>query len=321
MRPFAIAGVQMHVSADHENVTAMAHKIELAVAWFPWVQMIVFSELAAFGPLTGRAPDSIERVEDTFRELAVRHGVWLLPGSIYERVGERLYNTASVIDPRGEVVGRYRKMFPFLPYEAGVEGGTEFLVFDVPEAGRLGVSICYDMWFPETTRSLTSMGAEVLLHPVLTGTVDRDVEISMARGTAAMFQCYVFDVNGLGPGGVGRSCIVDPAGTVLHQASGQDEIMPIEIDFDLVRRQRAVGSHGLGQTLKSFRDRRVEFEVYDRNRFDGTYLDSIGPLEMPAKGGRAGLEFGHPAETDPITDRADNVRRFAGKRRKREGHD
>ena len=61
-----------------------------------------------------------------------------------------------MIDPNGNVVGRYRKMFPFQPYENHVEPGTEFLVFDVPDVGRFGVSICYDMWFPETSRTLAS---------------------------------------------------------------------------------------------------------------------------------------------------------------------
>jgi deaminated glutathione amidase len=53
----------------------------------------------------------------------------------------------------------------------------------VPQVGRFGLSICYDIWFPETTRQLTSAGVEVLLHPVLTGTTDRDAELAIARAT------------------------------------------------------------------------------------------------------------------------------------------
>ena len=51
MIPFAIAGVQMHVAASHDNTDAMLHKVDLVMASFPWVQMILFSELAACGPL------------------------------------------------------------------------------------------------------------------------------------------------------------------------------------------------------------------------------------------------------------------------------
>ncbi len=296
MVPFAIAGVQMPVAALHENVTAMRHRVDVLMARFPWVQMVLFSELAPFGPLTRFAQDLPGPVEESFQELAARHGIWLIPGSMFERRGERIYNTAPVIAPDGRVVARYRKMFPFRPYERDVEAGTEFCVFDVPGVGRFGLSICYDIWFPETTRTLTAMGAEVLLHPVLTGTIDRDVEIAIARATAAQFQCYVFDINGLQAGGVGRSCVVDPAGTVLYQAAGQEELIPIEIDLELVRRQREVGVRGLGQTLKSFRDREVDFTVYDRASGVDRFLHTLGPLRVPDRGGRDGLAAGPPAE-------------------------
>jgi len=314
MIPFAVAGVQMNISASQENVSAMKKKVDQVMARFPWVQMIVFSELAAYGPLPGQHKKSIEYIEEEFAELAVRHGVWILPGSVFEKNNGHLYNTASVLDPSGEVVGRYRKMFPFAPYEAGVEGGSEFLVFDVPGIGRFGVSICYDIWFPETTRSLTAMGAEVLLHPVLTGTIDRDVELSIARSTAAMFQCYLFDINGLEAGGNGRSTVIDPAGTVVYEAGGSEEIIPLEIDMELVRRQRAVGSLGLGQHQKSFRDRSVDFEVYDREFFDDSYLNSLGPLTMPERGNLEGLESRDSKTRRPLRVAANDLKvRFIGK--------
>ena len=291
MQPFAIAGVQMHVGAYAENVTAIRQRLDLTIARFPWVQMVMFSELAPYGPLPEHAQTLPGPAEEIFQEMARAHGVWLLPGSIFERVGDKIYNTAIVINPEGEIVGRYRKMFPFRPYEAGIEAGTEFLIFDVPDVGRFGVSICYDIWFPETTRTLTAQGVEVLLHPVLTGTIDRDVELSIARASAAMFQCYIFDINGLGAGGCGRSCVVDPSGTVLYQAAGQEEIIPIEVDLTLVRRQRETGLKGLGQTQKSFRDRSVYFSIYDPTCADTSYLYSLGPLEMPQRGSRAGLDM------------------------------
>lgn len=297
MTPFAIAGVQMHVAAVHENVTAMSHKADLVMARYPWVQMIMFSELAAFGPLPSNHPDDLSSTLETFQELARRHGVWILPGSMFAKSAEGKHrNMAFVIDPDGNIVAQYAKMFPFEPYEANVEHGTEFCVFDVPDVGRFGVSICYDIWFPETNRQLTAMGAEVLLHPVLTGTIDRDIELSIARSTAAMFQCYVFDINGLAAGGTGRSCVVDPAGTILYQAAGQDEIIPVEVDLDLVRRQRATGIRGLGQTLKSFRDHPGGFPVYQDPSADRTYLNSLGPLQMHQKNSKAGIGVRPPAD-------------------------
>ena len=299
MVPFSIAGIQTHVGALQSNVPALLHKIELTVERFPWVQMIVLSELAAHGPLTEFAQPLGGETETAFREAAVRHGVWLLPGSIYE-IGTdgKIYNSAPVINPAGEVVARCRKLFPFLPYEANVEPGTEFCVFDVPHVGRIGVSICYDIWFPETTRSLTAMGAEVLLHPVLTGTVDREIELTIARATAAQFQCYVFDINGLATGGVGRSAVIDPAGVLLYQAGGSEEIIPVEVDFAMVRRQRECGLRGLGQPLKSFRDSKVPLPIYQAGQKEVSHLATLGTLETPARGSMAGV--GVPAPDTPL---------------------
>lgn len=289
MQPFAIAGIQMQVSAHEENVSAMRHRLDLLMARFPWVQMVLFSELAPFGPMTKFAVSLPGPTEAAMADMAKHYGIWLVPGSMFEQVEDKVYNTSSVFNPEGEVVGRYRKMFPFRPYESGVEAGTDFLVFDVPDVGRFGVSICYDIWFPETTRTLTAMGAEVILHPVLTGTIDRDIELNIAQASAAMFQTYVFDVNGLGAGGCGRSAVFDPSGTLLYQAAGQEDMIPIEIDLDQVRRQRETGIKGLGQMQKSFRDRDVDFSIYDREHADTTYLDSLGPLEVPSRGSTAGL--------------------------------
>ena len=294
MTPFAIAGIQMHISASHENVSAMGHRLDILMARFPWVQMVVFSELAAFGPLPGHAQTLPGPVEDAFREMAAKHRIWLVPGSMFEAAGDLVYNTAMVIDPDGQVIGRYRKMFPFQPYENHVEPGTEFLVFDVPDVGRFGVSVCYDMWFPETSRTLASMGAEVILHPTMTDTIDRDVELSIARATAVTNQCYFFDINGVGDGGVGSSIIVGPAGYIIHQAGGGEEMIPVEINLDRVRRERELGIRSLGQPLKSFRDRPVDFPVYTRTPESEAYLQSLGPLAKPHRGSRAGLKSERP---------------------------
>lgn len=283
MVPFAIAGIQMRISAEASNVGRMAGRLAVVMRRFPWVQMVVFSELCAHGPLLRFAEALPSPSELSFCELARQHDIWLIPGSMFEAAEGRIFNTATVINPAGEVVGRYRKMFPFEPYEANIAAGREPLVFDVPAVGRFGLSICYDMWFPETSRTLAAMGAEVILHPSLTDTIDRDVELAIVRANAAMNQCYVFDINGVGDGGIGRSTIVDPSGHVVYAAGSDEEVIPMEIDLDRVRRERHVGLLGLGQTLKSFRDRRADFPVYQQHGFDAGYLDSLGPLTIPAR--------------------------------------
>ena len=283
MTPFAIAGIQMLVSGESENVTQMGKRLDLLMQRFPWVQMVLFSELCAFGPAPKHAQPMPGPAETAFCEMAAHHRVWLIPGSLFEQREDGIYNTSPVISPQGEVILRYRKMFPFLPYEAGVRPGSEFAVFDVPHVGRFGLSICYDMWFPETTRQLAALGAEVILHPTMTDTIDRDVELPIARASATMNQCYFFDVNGVGDGGTGRSIVVDPSGSVLYEAGRGVETIPLEIDLDRVRRERDRGVRGLGQTLKSFRDRPVDFPVYQRSAPTEAYLHSLGALVKPTR--------------------------------------
>jgi len=283
---FGVAGVQMSVSAFDDNVERMGAYMKHIRTRFPWVRMVLFSELAPLGPRHAKAEPLPGPTETRLCALARETGLWLIPGSLFEKVagpaGELVYNTTPVIDPQGLVVTRFRKLFPFRPYERNVAGGKGFCVFDVPGAGRFGVSICYDMWFPETTRTLVAMGAEVILHPTMTDTIDRDVELSIARASAVTNQVYFFDVNGVGDGGVGRSIICDPSGYVLHQADGGAEIMPIEIDFVRLRRERERGLRSnLGQPLKSFRDRECEFEVYRRDSGVDAYLHTLGALTKP----------------------------------------
>ncbi len=220
--------------------------------------------------------------EERFADIARRNGIWLIPGSILERKGDDIFNTSSIINPDGEVIARYRKQFPWLPYETGVTPGSEFVVFDVPDVGRFGMSVCYDMWFQETLRTMTWMGAEVILHPSLTSTMDRDAERCMIRASAAMYQCYFFDVNLGGPLGVGQSMVAGPGGEVVYDAGRERDVFPLRLDLDYVRDVRKNGWHGLGQPLKSFRDSTLRYPPYDEGYASG-WLEALGPLTLPGR--------------------------------------
>ncbi len=285
MTQLAIACLQLELT-DYDNLDLCLEEIDALLRRFPWVQMVLLGELAVPGPDPGRAQPLPGPAEDAFRESARRHGIWLLPGSLYERAGEHVYNTAPVIDPDGAVIARYRKLFPFRPYERGVTPGSEFVVFDVPDVGRFGVSTCYDGWFPETTRTLAWMGAEVILHPTMTNTIDRDLELAIARASAGCHQCYFVDVNVAGRFGNGRSIVAGPGGEVVHLAGTGREVFPLRLDLDPVRMARREGWHGLGQPLKSFRDSTVEFPPYSPEQRRSPYLESLGSLERPERSGR-----------------------------------
>jgi predicted amidohydrolase len=278
MTKFAIAGLQLALPAS-DNRARIAQEIAVTVARFPWVQMVVLPELATFGPALSRAESLPGPTEAHYCALARKHGLWILPGSLYERVGEHVYNTASVINPQGEVVARYRKIYPFTPYEQGVTPGHETVVFDVPQVGRFGVSICYDGWFPETTRALVWQGAEVILHPTMTGTIDRAQELVIAQASAITNQCYFIDINNAGALGNGRSILVGPDGDVLYQAGEQTELIPLTLDLARVRESRNQGIKGLGQMLKSFRDTPVAYPCYAPGATSPA-LQALGPLRM-----------------------------------------
>ncbi len=148
MTPFAIAGIQMYLGHG-SNLDAMRHRIDLTMHLYPWVQMVMFSELAVFGPMLHHAQPLPGGTEEEFRKIARQHKIWLINGSMYERREGAIYNTTSIISPQGDVIGRYSKMFPFTPLEQGVTPGKDFFVWDIEGAGRFGILNCYDMWFPK----------------------------------------------------------------------------------------------------------------------------------------------------------------------------
>lgn len=217
-------------------------------------------------------------LSDRLCEIARRERRWLLPGSIYERDNDKTYNTSIVISPDGEIVAKYRKIFPRYPYESEVTAGDSFCVFEVPGVGKFGISICYDMWFPELIRALAWVGAEVILHPTMTPTPDRELEIVLSQSSAITNQCYFIDINGVGPWGGGRSMIVDPDGRVLQKAASQETILTEILDLDRVKFTREYGNLGLTQTLKQLRDSGIQFPQYHAGLGTGDMMTALGPL-------------------------------------------
>jgi hypothetical protein len=141
-------------------------------------------------------------------------------------------------------------------------------VFDLPDVGRLGFSICYDAWFPEVSRQLAWMGAEVIISPVLTTTCDRAQELVLARANAIVNQVYVISVNAAAPVGVGRSLIVDPEGRVRVEADDSTATVLTDVlDLDEVTRVRQYGTAGL-------------------NRMWDQFTEADAPLELPLYQGR-----------------------------------
>jgi predicted amidohydrolase len=260
-RNLGVAGIQMEIRDRKDHQTEMARAVKKVSRCFPWVELILFSELCVFGGDPSRAEAIPGPITDTLCDLAAKYGKWLVPGSLYEKDGDFLYNTSVVISPTGEIKAKYRKLFPWRPLETNSRG-EDFCVFDIPARGRLGLAICYDQWFPEVIRTLVWMGAEVILHPTMTSTSDRVLELVISQANAIFNQVYFLSVNGLRDGGTGRSIFVNPDGRVLQTAGESETILTEVLDLDHVARTREFGTLGLSQTLKELRDFPYEFPIY-----------------------------------------------------------
>lgn len=242
------------------NIQALKDSIEAIMLNKPWVRIVCAHELCIQGipnmeSVAQEIPGEITRV---CSNLAKQYGIYLVPGTMYEKRGGGIYNTAPVFDPDGSMIATYSKLYPWRPHETTLSG-SDTLVLDIPGAGRIGLCICLDLWFPEVIRDLVWKGAEVILVPTATGTPDRRQEIILAQAAAITNQCYVVSVNGTGKWSNGQSLIVDPEGGILQQTGQLCENMTAILDLKRVETVRAYGTYGVTYPLASF--------FHERHRF------------------------------------------------------
>jgi predicted amidohydrolase len=258
-----------------EPVSAFADEVKAALEAQPHSKLVVFPELHLFGdenPDLQRAemlhasaePLDGPRVKE-LKQLAKDLNIWLVPGSVCERGPEgQLFNTQLVLSSQGELAGYYRKIFPWRPFEP-YDPGDRFTTVDLPGIGRVGLNICYDAWYPEVSRQLAWMGAEVILNVVKTTTPDRRQELVLAKANAIVNQVFMVSVNCAGPTGKGKSIIVDPEGNTLAEApDDQPQLLTAELDLAAVDRVRTHGTENLNRPWSQFRqgEPAVELSVY-----------------------------------------------------------
>jgi predicted amidohydrolase len=246
-----VAAVQLNSTADQaDNLetadrltrAAAAQGAELIVLPEKWTAMGSEQELRASAQTLDGA--AVAWARRTAREL----GVDLLAGSILESVPgqEKLANTSVHVGPDGEVMAVYRKIHMFDVEVAGrvyreseIEQPGEEIVLSRTAGGvELGLSVCYDLRFPELYRILAVRGARIMTIPAaFTLATTRDHWETLVRARAIEDQAFVIAANQVGahPGGQhsgGRSMIVDPWGIVLAQAADGEGAILAELDLE-----------------------------------------------------------------------------------------
>jgi len=244
-----IALVQQHATADQaENLERGLAAIRAAAA--DGARLVCLAELAfePFYPQTPAGPDAVERAEtipgptiDRLRTLAAELGIVLVP-NLFERDGDRTFDTSPVIDVDGRLLGATRMVH--VPDYAGFHeqgyyapGDRGLPVYETA-VGRVGVAICYDRHYPEAMRSLALDGAQVVLVPQAGAVGEWPDGLFEAEMRVAAFQngFFVALCNRVGAEEAltfaGESFVCDPGGNVIARAaSGADEVLVCDVDL------------------------------------------------------------------------------------------
>ncbi|HVN91565.1 MAG TPA: carbon-nitrogen hydrolase family protein [Candidatus Binataceae bacterium] len=254
-----VAAIQMSTNSDKAaNLTKAEHLIRLAAA--RGARLVALPEVFNWRGKRPDEPAAAESIEGPtltlMSGLARELEIHLLAGSITEHVPgeERRYNTSVFFGPDGSLLGVYRKIHLFdvdLPGRVTIKESDAKMpgaeVVSVPTTlGTVGMSICYDLRFPELYRHLAFAGARILMIPsAFTFPTGEAHWETLIRARAIENQCYVIAPAQFGPNvhgfsDYGNSMIVDPWGRVLARAGDQEgaAIAPIDMEYqDRVRRE------------------------------------------------------------------------------------
>ena len=253
----SVAAVQLNTGADNAaNIDAALAGIDRAAAM--GARLVALPETWTYmGPdeaVAAAAEPIPGSLTDQLAERARRHEIYLHAGSFYEAApGEpRVFNTSVVFDPAGEIIARYRKIHLFDVDIAGdgayresatVAPGDEIITVAIGGV-TVGLTICYDLRFPELFRILALRGAEVVVVPAAFAmATGKDHWEVLLRARAIENTVYVIAPNQVGahpPGRwcYGRSLVVDPWGVVLAQALDHPTVIAATLDLGHLRHVR-----------------------------------------------------------------------------------
>jgi predicted amidohydrolase len=239
----AVAQIDPQLGEKERNLATCFARMEEAAA--VGAQLLVLPECAIPGYMFDSGEEALPYAEevpgpstDALERECARLGLYVVCG-LLERDGDALRNAAVLIGPDG-LIGIYRKThLPFLGVDRFVVPGDALPVFETP-LGRIGIEICYDLRFPEVTRTLALRGADMIAHPTnfpMAAKVQTEL-ITVAR--AAENRIYLLTANRVGKERRGEFCgwsqIVDPYGKRLAEADEYEETLLVgEVDVEKAR--------------------------------------------------------------------------------------
>ena len=239
----AVAQIDPQLGEKERNLGTCVARMEEAAA--AGAQLLVLPECAIPGYMFDSGDEALPLAEEipgpsteALERECARLGLHVVCG-LLERDGDSLRNAAVLVGPDG-LVGTYRKThLPFLGIDRFVVPGDALPVYDTP-LGRIGIEICYDLRFPEVTRTLALQGADFVAHPTnfpMAAKVQTEV---ITRARAAENRVYLLTANRCGKERwaefCGRSQIVDPFGTRLAETDEHTETLLVaDVDVEKAR--------------------------------------------------------------------------------------
>jgi len=169
-------------------------------------------------------------VEERLASIAKKHNMNIV-ACYFKPFEGKIYNTASVFDRNGKIIGDYKKThLPSFEFFGAVEGDSIHTI-DV-DFGKIGIMICYDMMFPAVSQVLSTLGAEIVFHPTFGYGWNDSIGGATLRTRANDGSFFLVTAKNYVPNGAGNSCVIDPWGTVLVDA-GHDANIFIRHEIDL----------------------------------------------------------------------------------------
>ncbi len=239
----AVAQIEPQLAEKERNLDECLTRLDEAAA--AGAEVVVLPECAIPGYMFDSLDEAMPFAEElpgpsteALEAACARLGIHAVVG-LLERDGDLLRNAAVLVGPEG-LVGSYRKThLPFLGVDRFVTPGDELPVYETP-LGRIGLEICYDLRFPEATRTLALKGADIVAHPTnfpLAARIQTEL-ITVAR--AAENRIFLLSANRVGKERWAEFCgwsqIVDPYGRRLAEAGETEEALLVaDIDLELAR--------------------------------------------------------------------------------------